>query len=297
MKRIIITVFISIICCLLIIVVKDEYQNILLKDANYGKQSLIKKNSIDNLFIGSSLFRQGIDLNYLNNKNSYVLSYNGMQPIIENYLLNNLIENNLEIKNLYIDLYPYILTDEPSISDGKFFLELNIKEKWEIYKLINNSFNFQDFWNIFVSENNELLLSWPIYYNLVNNTYNNGSLIDNKNGKTEEEINQINVLDVEPIVKQVQVDSIIELIRLCKENNINLVFIETPKYKNVIANENYNILLQKFIKILDDNDAKYLLQSDINDKIKNDSENFFDLLHLSSKGKETFTKSLNEYIK
>ena len=93
--------------CFIIILIKNEYSYKLLENANYGMPALIEKGKVKNLYIGSSMFRQGIDIMTLeeNGEDNYVLAYNGNQPVLEYYQLRNLIENNVQIENLYVDMY------------------------------------------------------------------------------------------------------------------------------------------------------------------------------------------------
>lgn len=290
MKNIIKMLLISFVICLIVIIIKDQYQYKLLDNANYGMASLIKKDSINNLYIGSSMFRQGIDPQYLDD-DSYILSYNGNQPVMEEWIINNLLKHNLKINNLYFDLYPYILSDEVKISDSKIFMEEDIKGKWELYKLFYNN-DIGNFYKIFVTENNEAMLTWPIYYKLINSTYSNGGVREGRDGLTSEEISEITIPDVNKVVNPKQIKSLINIINLCKKNNINLVFIETPKYKKILDDEIYNDLKNQFIKVINDSNSQYILANDIDNSISNDSINFIDLIHLSNQGREKYTKTL-----
>lgn len=295
MKDTIKVILITLIISIVIVIIKDQYQYLLLNKANYGMATLIKKGNINNLFVGSSMFRQGLDPAYLDD-NSYILSYNGNQPMMEEWLLNHLIDNNLKINNLYLDLYPYILNDEPKVSDGKIFMEMDINGKWKLYKLFYNN-DFASFYNIFVSENNESLITWPIYYKLVNSTYLRGGVKDGRDGLTLDEINELDIPDTNKNINKQQEKAVINIINICKKNNINLVFIETPKYKKIANDENYQYLLEYFINILDNNNVKYIRSNDIEDSISDNPINYVDLIHLSNEGRSLYTKLLMEKIR
>ena len=289
MKNIIRILLISITISIAIILIKDEYQYKLLDNANYGMSSLIKKGNINNLFIGSSMFRQGIDPEYLDD-DSYILSYNGNQPVMEEWILNNLINKNVIINNIYFDLYPYIICDEAKISDSKIFIEQDLKGKWELYKLFYNN-DISNFYKIFVSENNEAMITWPIYYNLINNTYDKGGVIEGTDGVTEEELDNKESFDIDEINPD-QVKALKRIINTCKKNNINLVFIETPKYKRILNDDKYNELLNYIINILNENSVNYILGQDIDSTISYSANNYIDLIHLSNQGRKTYTKQL-----
>ena len=78
------TIFLIVIVA--IILLKNQYSSLLLQNASYGMPALIKRQNVENLFLGSSMFRQGIDILELNaafpDKN-YILAYNGNQPATE----------------------------------------------------------------------------------------------------------------------------------------------------------------------------------------------------------------------
>ena len=67
---------------LLLTGIKNEYAR-LLPVSTYGMQAAVKKKSVTHLFIGSSMFRQGLSIDVLEEMlegEVYILSYNGNQP-------------------------------------------------------------------------------------------------------------------------------------------------------------------------------------------------------------------------
>lgn len=300
MKKLLITILITFLIFICFITIKGEFENKLLNNANYGLPVLIKNGHVSNLFIGSSMFRQGLDAKVLENNglDSFVLSYNGNNPTLELWILNYLIKNKVIIDNLYIDLYAYSLSTKPSISDSKILMETNLKGKYELYTLINENINFSDFYSIFVSSNMDIFLTYPIYYPINNSTFYKGGITDGKTGLSHEELMD---LDVDVILKEdinnENIIAITEIIKLAKENNINLTFIETPKTYRIFNNEYYNYLMDNYKKILDENNTRYYLANDINNEISNDSYNFFDLIHLSNEGRNKYSTYLAQFLK
>lgn len=293
MKKLGITIGIALMITLLLILIKDNYENKLLRNANYGLSYLVNQGSIENLFIGSSMFRQGLDAKQLeeNGLDSFILSYNGNNPTLELWSLKYLLKNNVKIKNLYIDMYAYSLTDEPSISDSKILMEVDLQGKYELYKLLNEKWNMSDFYSIFVSKNTELLLAWPIYYKLVNATYYKGGITSGKDGISSERLRELAMIEENKIDERNK-EAILEIIKLCNENTINLYYIETPKSTRIIENENYQSLMSIYQDILNEHKVKYYLASDIDQEISKDSYHFFDLIHLSNTGRDKYTRSL-----
>ena len=130
------TIFLIVI--LAIILLKNQYSSLLLQNASYGMPALIKRQNVENLFLGSSMFRQGIDILELNaafpDKN-YILAYNGNQPVTEYLELKNLLENDVKIKNLTNNntiTIKAVKENEEIVLDG---------ETREVFSLTNKSEN------------------------------------------------------------------------------------------------------------------------------------------------------------
>ena len=84
MKRILTAVGSALLAALLLIFVKNEYAR-LLPVSTYGMQAAVAQGETENLFIGSSMFRQGLSIDVLEEElpgTSYILSYNGNQPAL-----------------------------------------------------------------------------------------------------------------------------------------------------------------------------------------------------------------------
>ena len=64
MKRVLKTIVVAFAIALALIFIKNEYARCL-PASTYGMQAAIRKGSTDNLFIGSSMFRQGLDIDVL----------------------------------------------------------------------------------------------------------------------------------------------------------------------------------------------------------------------------------------
>ena len=98
MKRVLKTVAVAFIIALILILIKNEYARCL-PASTYGMQAAIRKERVDNLFIGSSMFRQGLDIDVLEAElpgSSYILSYNGNQPALMALELQYMLEQGLQ---------------------------------------------------------------------------------------------------------------------------------------------------------------------------------------------------------
>ena len=300
MKRLLKTISLAFLILIMLLFVKNNYSFMLLNNASYGSTNIINKGEINNLFIGSSMFRQGIDIKTLedNKEDNYILSYNGNSPYLEYYELLNLLDNNVKINNLYVDMYVYVMYQEPKISDEKMLLEFDFKQKKEILSKIGNGFSL--LYETYVTSNNEFIITYPINSQIVNNTFYKGGSLLMPSGESSEVLDNSYVYDLTGDMNSIQVEYLIKLIKLAKDNNINLTFIETPKYATVKNNESYLEAMEKYKDILDDLDVKYIVNSiEANNTysfLNDNPEYYFDNIHLSYKGRVAFTNVLLDYI-
>lgn len=278
---------------ILIILLKDQYSSMLLRNANYGIPALVNKGSVDNLFLGSSMFRQGLDIDVLDeeSEDSYILSYNGNQPYLEYLILVKLLNEGVKIKNLYVDMYAYSMCAIPSLSDEKLLLELNLSDKWQLYKMISADEPIKTFYQMFVSANNEMLLSWPVSFPVINGTFRNGGTLSETTGATKEVLGEMGIPVIGDGVQEIQGEYTQKIIDLCNQENINIIFIETPKYCTVMQDFDYQSVMNEYTAIIDDK-AEILRFETPADVDVNKSDYFIDLLHLSSEGRRVFTKML-----
>ncbi len=307
-KYIIVTLFIS----MIIIFVKNEYSKVILRNENYGMPALINIGEVDNLYIGSSMFRQGIDSVTLdeNGENNYVLAYNGNQPALEYYQLKNLIENKVKIKNIYMDMYVYSAWAQPKISDEKMLLEFGIKDKWNLWKVLSEGANadIKTFWQMFITGNNELLITWPLCSGIIDNMFFKGGSTNKPQASNEEALQAMKVNEIIGDINKLQKKYSFMLIELAKKHNINIVYIETPKYINTTNNGTYIEAMKEYIKLLDEKAVDYIL-CDKTLNLVGESKNSYSYIydnsessyyvdngHLSYNGRVEFTKQIMNVI-
>ena len=301
MKKILTTVVTVLLAVALMIVLKNQYGSIF-AGSTYGMPAAIKKGEIDHLFIGSSMFRQGLDIDALEKNldgEVYVLSYNGNQPVFMAKELEYLLEEGLKINNLYIDFYAYTLTAVPWISDTKMFLDTDLGFKTDAWKIMseNNEVGLKDFYEMFVTANNEQILMYPINNAIVSSQFRNGGAMLWMNGQSKEHLDTLD-LGVRDGLFESQLAGYARIVELAEEYDINLLFIETPKYDKMLKDTRegcYSDLLNEMIAWAKKADAKYLL-ADTFAFDHADAANFQDLIHLSGQGRKTYCQMLSEYI-
>lgn len=300
---------ITVAVCVLILFIKNEYTYLLLQDANYGIPALIKQGSVDNLYLGSSMFRQGLDIEMLNEngESNYILSYNGNQPYLEYIILKKLIDNGVQIKNLYVDMYAYSAIAEPDLSDEKIFLELSLSEKWTLFETLCLSPNYKSLssrikmlWQMFVTSNNDTLLTWPISSSIINSQFlSGGSLGFSEGMKDDTEYvlpDKINDgIENEGTLNSFQMTELDKLVTLAKQKDINICFVETPKTPLARGNMIYINSMKEFTSFCLDRNVSTILMCEDDIINKYDISYFADVLHLSTKGRIEFSQYLLNY--
>ena len=301
MKKILTTVAAVIVAVALIIVLKNQYGSIFAGNT-YGMPTLIKQGEVDHLFIGSSMFRQGLDIDALEENldgSVYILSYNGNQPVFMAKELEYILERDLKVENLYIDFYAYTLTAIPWISDTKMFLDTDLSFKADAWKLMaeHNDVGLKDFYEMFVTANNEQILMYPINNAIVSSQFRNGGSLLNMAGQTKEHLDTLD-LGVRDGLFESQLAGYDKIVELAKEYDINLLFIETPKYEKLLTDSregSYSELLEEMVVWAEKAKAPYLLAEEF-DFDHAEGANFQDLIHLSGQGRKNYCEMLAEYI-
>ncbi len=308
MKRILKMAAATVFLALALIFLKNEYAR-LLPVSTYGMQAALRKESIDNLFIGSSMFRQGLDIDTLDEElpgNSYILSYNGNQPALMAMELSYLLEEGLEIKNLYIDLYPYTAAATPWISDTKILLDTDLSFKAAAWKLMKSGgdADFGDFYEFFVTANNEQLLTYPLNNRIVSAQFRDGGSLLEAQGKTKEELAKLDLLGSRDGVNPLQAEGYEKIAKLAKQYQLNLYFLETPKYERMNQDGDYQELYAECLSIIEalqksrtDEDGIKIVSAKDLDFDSSKAEYYQDLIHLSAEGRKEYTRLLCEKIK
>lgn len=314
MRKVIKPITIAILLCLVLLLIKNQFFCLLMKNSAYGMPALIEKGGTSNLYLGSSMFRQGLDIDALDNasgSDNYILAYNGNQPATEYYELKYLLDHDVQIENLYVDMYVYSAWEAPEINDEKLFLEIGISEKLNLWKLIKTdsvSNNLKAFWRMWVSSNNELILTWPVSSAVINSQFRNGGALTKTSSASKEALDASDTPSIASQINATQEYYIRALINLAKENHINIIFIETPKYSTVSNYDSYLNAMEVYTKILDKESVSYVLAENTYEKISTNSipmvysfdltnhEFYMDAIHLSSEGRFAFSNYLKSIL-
>ena len=290
---------------LLLTGIKNEYARFL-PVSSYGMQAAIGKKSVDHLFIGSSMFRQGLSIDVLEEElegSVYILSYNGNQPAFMAMELEYMLKEGLEVGTLYVDLYPYTAAATPWISDTKILLDTDLGFKIDAWELMaaNNDTKFLDFYELFVTANNEQLLTYPIHNRLVSAQFRNGGNILTPGGQTKEHLDSLGMLGEREGIQETQMEGYKKILELAEDHGIRVCFIETPKYERMYQDADYMGLYEECTK-----EVRKLTEADVKDTSLILAEElgfdfsepacFQDLIHLSTEGRTLYTRLLCERL-
>lgn len=308
---------VSIIICCFFVCAKNIIVPKLMKNANFGVSHATTIKNLDFLLIGSSMFRQGIDINTVlgEDKKGYLLAYNGNQPYFVYKEMENFYERGGKTKFLLIDMYAYSLANKVTLSDVRILLDSDIKGQLEMFKDMRDYGNAdaKTFYNMFLQTNNELFLTWPISFPLINKRYLNGGNTSKRKGKTEDALSHLKPIATTLEINKKQLESLLQLIELCHSNNTNMIFVETPKYKRIYnINDDYISIMKKYADELNKYNINMYLHRETLARIPlpinqghihvydfdNDiADNYTDMIHLSYNGRMTFSKILNKILK
>lgn len=277
-----------------------------LSTTSAGYNGAIQTDTIDYLFIGSSVFRHAIDpviLDSILSEKCYILHYNGLQPWSMYEILNYLVtEDHIYVKNIFIDIYPYAAMEEPSMKDSRLFTDAPAALKTQILERLSSftkKLSFTGTYELLISANNELLITYPITKSAYNNMSYKGGYIN----KTIPGMNRLafDTLSDPPELMQLSTINSIQKMAYCKikqfaiKNNINLMAVNVPKPKPVENAPIYQAGKNQLTVLMDSLGIKTI---NISDSLfnTNDETLFMDRVHLSSKGRQIFSRQLINLI-
>ena len=296
---------------LILLFIKNSYSYVLSRQIDAGLARVIEEGGAENLYIGSSMFRQGINIDVLNEKeeNAFVLSYNGNQPAGELLQLEYLIDNGCVLEHVYIDMYAYSAVEEPWLDDNRLLFDTDLEFKVNYLNLImqNERAGLGTVWELFVTSNNEQFLMWPLHRVLTGERYNNGGSNAWVSGTNEKDMANRKPPYPESIeINAGQKEAIIGIVNLCREHNIQLTFVETPKYQSVHENEKYISIMSEYVSLLEELQVEYVISDDTATAVgvveseyalpytfPNENANYYqDTIHLATEGSAVFSAVL-----
>lgn len=301
MKKTIITLVISFILFLGIVVSKNLWTS-KIPNEDMGIQSVISRKSMDYLFIGSSSFRKGVNMKTLENEldgSVFMLTYNGNQPMNVMIELEEIIKAGTDIKTVIYEIEPGMIDRGADLSDKRLLFDIDMDSKIRIWNYLKERddadfFMFFDYW---VSSNMDYLITYPIAHKIISQRYylggNDGE--DVSPGKTADELEKLPIKE-DPGIDKLQQESLVNIIDMCNDNGIRLIFLEPPKYITMYSDENFAGKLNALTELLTDKGAIYYLADDLGFDNTN-PEYYSDLSHMSAEGMKELTADILKVLK
>lgn len=300
MKKTLVTITIAFLIVLSVVMLKNCCSFMIPNNA-FGIRYIISQGEVDYLFIGSSSFRKGVDMRALEEElgeSTYMVTYNGNQPMNVLVELKQMLEAGTKIGTLVYELEPGMVDRGADLSDKRLLFDIDMKSKAEIWKHLSrrDDADFFMFYDYYVSSNMDYLITYPISYPMIAKRYykggNNGE--DLSPAKTKDELEKLPIKE-DPGIDELQRESIVNIIELCNDNGIKLIFLEPPKYISMYKDANFAGKFDELINLLKENDAEVILAEDLH--FDNTNPDFYaDLSHMSGDGMTEFTNRVIEVL-
>lgn len=296
--KLLITILLAFGVSALVIMVKNNFSNHL-PNTDMGVVSVISRGRTSVLFMGSSAYRKGIDMYLVDGAipgEAFMLTYNGNQPFNMAIELEEIIKGGAQIDTLVADFNPSMVDRGADLSDKRLLWDISMEGKnklWEELKKEANLFTWYDFW---VSSNMDYAFTYPVAKRMISQRYYLGgsASLDNTEGLTEDELLALPIKE-EKGIHDLQMSSIDSIIDLCRDNNINLIFLECPRFYTMEDNENYKEKSDELKEHIKDKGIDVIRAADL-DFDNTNPEYYSDLTHMSKKGSEVLTKMIIENV-
>jgi len=299
MKKTIISIVTSFFIVFAIVMLKNCFSYMLPNDA-MGIRAVVAKGHVNQLFLGASAFRKGIDVKMLEEElsgESFVLTYNGNQPYNMSLELKEILEEGTVIDMVIADFNPSMISEDANLSDKRLLWDTKFSTKWELWNEISKreDATFYMFYDYFVLSNNEYMVTYPLSYPLISKRYYRGGSLDDDAGSTEDELLDLEVVE-KPGFNNLQEKAITEIISICNQYGVKLIFVESPRYIKMAENINYKEKSKALAQLLKASGTEYYCAADLDFDNKN-AAYYTDLVHMSGEGKRLFTSQIIQRIK
>lgn len=292
--KLIITIIVAFLAATGVICVKNCYSYKLRNDA-MGVRSVISKGHIDTLFVGSSAYRKGIDMHMIEEElpgESFMLTYNGNQPFNMLIELTEIINGGGDVDTIVMDFNPSMVDRGADLSDKRLLWDITMEGKDELWGELKkrddaSMFTWFDYW---VSSNMDYMVTYPVAKPMISKRYylGGGTQEDDAEGRTAVELSELEIVE-NPGVNTLQKDSLGEIIRICADNDIQLIFLESPRYYLMEDNVNYKAKSDELYAYITSCGVTVLRAEDLGFDNKN-AGYYADLTHMSGKGCRVLTK-------
>lgn len=283
--------------------------------AHYGIRAIAAQPKIGTLFVGSSMFRKGIFAPDFG-PDAWLLAYNGNQPAYEYLQLSELCQSGANIQRLVIDMYPYSMIPAASLSDLRMLHDGDLSFSYSIYQLNKDAQSGPiALWKMVGQANNEMALTWPVTFPMLNARYQQGANPSEVPGADKLWLDNFDAPEMQVTTSQPhpdQLKGLADIISLCQRQKIELLFLETPKYEPVYADSTFRAIMQQYVAYLLDRQQHMILcqatcqmlqmPTDTTGMIStypfdsSDPAYFSDRIHLSSAGRTVLSGQIKTLL-
>lgn len=300
MKKIICTIAVALFIVVAVVILKNEY-SYKIPIGNRGIRAAVSEGDLDVLFIGSSTFRSNLDIDQLDeayDNKDYIIAYGGNQIAACDIQYDEIkSRSNNKYGCIIFELDPLMLTEEVKLSDSRVIWDLSFEGKKKLWTLMKEAGNtdFSVMFEYFVTSGMDDLVTYPITEPFYATRYNKGAKTGEVSSSGLEYLENEEFDISESTLEESQEKALRDLIEKAQKDNQNILFIESPHYYR-LSDDPVNVEYRDyFINILKEYNANYIMASDV-DFDDHNPEYFEDMGHMSTLGKQEYTKALLEII-
>ncbi len=300
MKKIVITITSVVVLLTLAVVGKNVYS----KDipiGNRGIKEAVNSGDLDVLFIGSSTFRASIDMPTIDkayDEKVYNISYGGNQFVATTIQYDEILSRkNNDIDLMIFEFGPLMLTEEVKLSDSRVIWDLSFDGKKRLWKKMSEAGNtdFSTMYEYFVTSGMDDIVTYPFTEPFYSTRYYKGAKTDETPSPGAEYLENEEFDISDAILIEAQEKALREVIEKCIRDNQKFLFLECPHYYRLSNDDTYKEYKKYFISILDEYNADYILDTDVEFDDHN-PDYFEDMNHLSFEGRRLYTEKLIEVL-
>ncbi len=296
MRKIVLTLTISLSIIAALVMCKNVFSN-RIPIGNRGIGNAIATGDLDVLFTGSSTFRSNLDIKELDDAfdgRDYILAYGGNQLAAIPIQYDEIVRRSPNSYGLMVfELDPLMLTEEVKLSDSRVIFDLSWQGKRELWDKLAQSDDtgFSVFYEYFVTSGFDDIVTYPLTEPFYSTRYDKGAKNEAtpSSGKEFLESEEFDISDY--VINPLQEQAVYDIIRKCRENGQDFIFLESPHYYRLADDPVYEKYLAYFTDMLDKEGVSYILAEDVDFDNKN-PDRFEDMGHMSYKGRSEYTKEL-----
>jgi len=272
---------------------------------NCGLAGVLSQPRLDLVLFGSSHTRKSYDMRLLEKATgvtaSYQISYNGTDLIATSQMLEYLCANPEHCpRYIVIEAYSEKLTRTPTIEDPRYFFDAPPSLKRTIIRSYLSGHRYSssllDIFDLVVNRGNDEIVTYPFYSPIAErNSYKGGRTDFYFSGLSPEVFKKLELKLDTNVPDPVQLSAVYHIIDVARSHNVEVIFIDPPMPQPVSSEPDIQALKRYFSEILG---ARHCLYIDGDRGFPIDDPSLFsDNNHLSSKGREEFTRRISVVLK